>query len=244
MVGPGSAKTVGEVEPHRLAEIMRVFANPVRIEILRQLRSPRTLAEIRVHPHRQGGGRSDRTVNVATVRHHLKKLIAIGAVQSRRVLRDGEYLDHYCVNHRQLFALTEELRSMGRIRPQGLGVLDGTVPADAKAPQDARPGPRLIIVNGTYEGKVYRLGDAPQHVPSWTIGRHPESGVCLDYDPYVSLAQAEIRRHGAEFHVHDLPSARNRTQVNWEPLPAGGSRSLAPGDVLGVGRSLLLFLHR
>lgn len=66
--------------------------------------------------------------------------------------------------------------------------------------------------------------------------------VCLDYDPYVSLENAAVARAGDGFDVSDLPQSKNGTAVNWEVLPKGGRRELRPGDLIGVGRSLLLFL--
>lgn len=227
------------IDAERLAEIMRAFANPLRIEILRQLKWPRTLGEIHVRPTRRGGGRSDRLVNRVTVKHHLDQLLAVGAVQVRRMERGGHLVDHYVVQQRQLFVLGEEMHKMARIRPQAPDILDGTAPADARPPDVAAPGPKLVLVNGTYEGTVFPLEVARR---AWAIGRRREAPVCLDYDPYVSLEHARVVRAGAGFRVEDVASARNRTRVNWRALPAGDGADLRCGDVIGVGRSLLLFL--
>ncbi len=225
-----------------MAVIMRAFANPVRIEILLQLKVPRVLGEIRVTPNRKGGGRSDRFINRVTVKHHLDYLISIGAVQTRRLLRGSQYVDHYIVNHRQLFTLGEELHQMARIRPQSSEAVDGTVPIAPAQPNLAMPGAKLVLVNGTYEGAVFLLGPRPSQT-SWSVGRRRSSTVCLDYDPYVSLEHAEIRAVADCFSVHDVPTARNRTRINWNPLDQGASCPLKGGDLIGVGRSLLLFLN-
>lgn len=39
----------------------------------------------------------------------------------------------------------------------------------------------------------------------------------------------------------DLPGNRNGTLLNWKPLARGGVAELKAGDVVGVGRSLLVF---
>lgn len=226
------------LDAEKLAAVMKAFGNPLRIEILRQLKWPKTLGEIRVQPTRRGGGRSDRSVNRVTVKHHLAQLMSIGAVQVRRLPRGDQTMDHYLVDHRQLFVLGEELHKMARIRPQA-DLVEGTVPAPQGPPDVATPGAKLVLVNGTYEGRVFPLADGRQ---DWLVGRRREAAVCLDHDPFVSLEHARLTREGRRFRVADVASARNRTQVNWRPLPAGGSQDLQRGDVVAVGRSLLLFL--
>lgn len=236
---PAETDPDSDIEAARLAEIMKAFGNPLRIEILRQLKWPRTLGEIRVQPARRGGGRSDRLVNRVTVKHHLDQLLAIGAVQIRRLERGGgQPVDHYVVDQRHLFVLGEELHKMARIRPQA-DVLDGTAPTDARPPEVDAPGAKLVLVNGTYEGAVFPLRAGRD---AWGVGRRRDAAVCLDYDPYVSLDHALVVRTADGFGVEDVPRARNRTQVNWRPLPPGGAAPLRRGDVVGVGRSLLLFL--
>lgn len=227
------------IESEHLADVMKALANPVRIDLLKALRQAKTLGEIRLRPRR--GGSSDgleRIMSRVTVKQHLDQLMAIGVVQTRSIVRDGRPLDHYIVDHRQLFALTEELRQMARLRPQG-EMLDGTQPAPAANPM-AQPGAKLALVNGTYEGRVFPL-PAVGRSSRWSIGRRANSSVCLDYDPYVSLQNSEVVCTGGVYTIVDLPQSRNGTMVNWVTLPKGVPQRLESGDVIGVGRSTMVF---
>jgi predicted component of type VI protein secretion system len=71
------------------------------------------------------------------------------------------------------------------------------------------------------------------------VGRAPACEVQLDYDPYLSGEHCSLERAGEGFAVRDAGS-RNGTWVNWVQLPRRGAQVLKPGDVLGVGRSLLV----
>lgn len=225
-------------ETPSVADIMKALGNPVRMQMLSILRSPRTLGEIEVAPMRQDeAGSPGRSMSRVSVRQHLEQLIAIGAVKQVAGVRDGRSVALYQVNHRQLFALTEELRELGRLRPDQDLIADGTAAGPA-SPPPARHGARLVLMNGAFEGKTFPLGNGAQ---VWTIGRARTATVCLDYDPYLSLQNSELRFARGTFTLHDVPGNRNGTRLNWEELPKGGSRALASGDVIGVGRSQLLF---
>jgi pSer/pThr/pTyr-binding forkhead associated (FHA) protein len=78
----------------------------------------------------------------------------------------------------------------------------------------------------------------------WVIGRRRSLAVGLDYDPFVSQEHAEVLPVQGGFEVRDLETNKNGTSLNWEPLARGGSRLLEQGDVIGVGRTLLLFRER
>lgn len=215
---------------------MKCLGNPVRVQILQQLTTPRQLGEIKVSPHRrEQGGAPQRSMSRAAVQAHLEPLREVGAVRTISGLRDGRSVVLYTVDQRQLFALTEELRDLSRMRSDGVEAPDGTVPA----PPFGEPvtGPRLVLMNGPWEGRIVPLqGSGP-----WTIGRAPGSTLSLGYDPYLSTSNSEVRRDGQAFRVQDLPRARNGTSVNWAALPRGQSVRLASGDVVGAGRTLLLF---
>jgi len=66
----------------------------------------------------------------------------------------------------------------------------------------------------------------------------------LAYDPYVSHRHAEVVRRADEHRLIDLRTARNGTYLNWRRMPPGGDSVLQPGDIVGVGRSLLVFRGR
>ncbi|MEA3144230.1 MAG: hypothetical protein QOG31_1554 [Thermoplasmata archaeon] len=218
--------------------MLKALASPVRLALLQALTAPRTLAEIRVAPVRRDRGSAGRPMSSVAVREHLDYLLDIGAVQAVPMTRDGQRRTHYLVNHRQLFALTEELRQLARIRPDADLLLDGTQPGPSLAPR--HPGPTLTLVNGAREGQVFPLAALPAG-PGWVIGRRPGAAILLDYDPYVSLENARVLRHAGGFAVTDLPGSRNGTTLNWALLPKGQASPLATGDVVGVGRSTLVF---
>ncbi|MEK6974843.1 MAG: hypothetical protein AABY18_00710 [Candidatus Thermoplasmatota archaeon] len=220
-----------------LAHIMKALGNPVRVEILQQLSTPRQVGEIRVAPgRRENGDAPNRSMSRASVQAHLEYLIEVGAVRAISSVRDGRNVTMYVADQRQLFALTEELRQFGRMRVDADAVADGTAPAPAPAgPTPA--GPRLVLMNGPWEGRIVPLeGSGP-----WCIGRAPANALSMPYDPFLSSSNSEVRRSGPSFTVHDLPRARNGTSLNWTPLPRGSSKPLVPGDVVGAGRTLLLF---
>lgn len=72
------------------------------------------------------------------------------------------------------------------------------------------------------------------------IGRHPASEVALPWDPQVSRVHAELERIGAEWTIVDDGRSQNGSFVNGERLH--GRRRLCDGDVVRVGKTLLLFL--
>ncbi|HLE47820.1 MAG TPA: FHA domain-containing protein, partial [Candidatus Thermoplasmatota archaeon] len=102
-------------------------------------------------------------------------------------------------------------------------------------------GPRLVLVHGLYEGKSYALDPRLAPEGEWRIGRRRGIAVSLDYDPYISLENSVVRRTGDKLTIEDLPGSKNGTSVNWEPLAKGRAHVLKPVDVIGVGRSLLVF---
>ncbi|MCA1810932.1 MAG: FHA domain-containing protein, partial [Halobacteriales archaeon] len=224
-----------------VSPMLKALASPVRLELLQLLQSPRMLGEIRLRPGRSDrAGMPGRSLSRVTVRQHLDSLLKIGAVQVVPLLRDGRLLNHFVVDHRQLFALTEELRQLARIRPEGDLLPDGTRPGPGHAAA-AVQGPRLALVNGAREGQWFPLESGGGQDASWLIGRRPGADILLDYDPYVSVENTQVLRRGDAFSIVDLPASRNGTLLNWETVPKGRPQPLANGDVVGVGRSTLVF---
>lgn len=219
-----------------ISEAMEVLANPNRLRILRQLLEPRTVGEIEITPERSGGpGEPATTASREGVRQHLEKLRELGVVRRREASRPRGRVHEYLVDHAQLYALTERFRRLGLLQPRerwGTETLAGTQ-AFAKTPTE---GVRLVVVRGLVEGQAFPLG----RTGSWRIGRSEEADVVLDFDPFVSSVNSVIEADGDGFRLRDLPRSRNGTAVNWEKLPDGGSTDVEPGDVIGVGRSLLL----
>ena len=102
-------------------------------------------------------------------------------------------------------------------------------------------GPKLVLVHGVYEGKAFALSSETEQARGWLIGRRRDAPISLDYDPYVSTENAVVKRAGEGFRIEDLGS-KNGTAINWEHLDERGTHQLRPGDVIGVGRSLLSYV--
>jgi len=229
----------GPIDAPRLAAMLKALASPVRLQLLQALRAPRLLSEIRLRPARKDGRAEGRSINRVSVRGHLESLLRIGAVRAIPVPRDGRLMTHYVLDYGQLFALTQELQQLARLQPEA-GVLDGTMLGAPAEPRLSRDQPRLVLANGIREGQAFPLR-AEGRRGQWLVGRSPEAGVLLEYDPYVSMENSRINLAGGAFTIVDLPASRNGTAVNWRPLAKNAPCPLANGDVVTVGRSTLVF---
>lgn len=225
------------VDYDALAEILAALAYPTRLELMDVLRFPQSVGDVRITPRRSAPGENpDRPIARPTLLGHLEKLVETDLVRIEgEGIRGGQ---RYHANPARLFAVIEELRGLS-LRYAGKGPMGDETEALLlpESPDDVA-GPRLVLVHGVYEGRAYALAeDGP-----WRLGRRKGHAVWLDYDPYVSLDNAEVRRERDGFVVEDLPGSRNGTRVNWRPLRAGEPRKLRSGDVIGIGRSLLVFI--
>lgn len=222
----------GETLPvSRLADVLGALANPVRLQILLELRHPRALREITVRPARKTASGRASTMSLSALRHHLDTLLAIGAIVQRPRLRDGQRVDTYQVSHPNLFALTEELRGLARIRGDD-DILDGTMPVDATPVRPVHQGRRLTALNGPIEGECYALGKGTTR-----LGRQPDCTVWLAHDPYVSLVSAYIDVD-KEARLRAVEGA-NPPHINWVPVTR--EATLRTGDVIRLGRTNLLY---
>ena len=94
---------------------------------------------------------------------------------------------------------------------------------------------QYVLVRLPGKGNHERLPLSPvEH----TIGRGAGCNISLR-DQKISKVHAVIRPHEGGFRIEDLGSS-NGTKVNGEPVM---DVALRPGDLVGVGRSLLLFLR-
>ncbi|HET6403065.1 MAG TPA: FHA domain-containing protein [Candidatus Thermoplasmatota archaeon] len=230
----------------KLAEYLRALGNQNRLELLYALRRPRSVREIELHPQEvRAGENPERAISHQAVRDHLAKLRAIGVLTVERVERDGNVVDEYVLNHQKLFAIVEELRMLGDLRAEEAPPVQPTIGASPAAPAKAEHGPRFVLVRGQGEGRVFALRKENLTAGrGWLIGRKLGLAVSLDYDPFVSSENAEIMLTSAGYRIHDVRSSRNGTLVNFEPVPAGGSKPLAHGDVVSIGRTHLVFRDR
>ena len=256
---PVAAFSAGEPRMHalpppdtlRLAEYLKALANPNRLELLYALRTPRSVRDIALRPESvREGENPERPISHQAVRDHLAKLRAIGVLAVERVERDGNIADEYVLNHQKLFAIVEELRLLGELRPQPTALAaaplhEQTIGAARDPSKAVAAGPHLMLVRGQREGQLFPL-DGSNHTGDrgWVIGRKLGLAVSLDYDPFVSSENAEVLMTGSGFRLLDIRSSRNGTLLNFKPLPRGGEAPLAHGDVISVGRTHLVFRDR
>jgi DNA-binding transcriptional ArsR family regulator len=228
---------------NRLAEHLRVLANPNRLQLLYELRQPRAVSDIDLTPEDVPPGENpDRSISHQAVRKHLSRLTSREVVAVERTEQDGHVVDNYVLNHQRLFAIVEELRSLGEIEPNQPVAQEETIPATPEPGPARASGPRLVLVRGRGEGRVFEFA-AEDRSPegAWLIGRDRGLAVPLDYDPFVSRENTELRDAGDGFELRDLPDSRNGTRLNYRRLTPGEPEPLEHGDVITVGRTSLVF---
>ena len=216
----------------RLAARLKALAHPARLEILWRLRAPATAGEIDVRPRRRDEGlQAERPMSRQSVMEHIEVLEGIGVVR-----RLPEPEGAWVTSHQQVFALVEGLRELSAIEPTQRVDVDATMPglrAIAAAPVE---GPRLVLVNGPWEGRAFPLaGEGP-----WTLGRSRQQSVAISYDPFCSAEHAILERAEGALRLRGNPGARNPPRVNFAPLAADESRDVRAGDVVTLGRSHLV----
>lgn len=240
----GPAAPRPPIDYHALAELLKALAYPARLELLDLLRAPKTVRDVRLNPQRSGLWESpDRPAARQTVQLHLDKLLETDLVRAETGEQDGRQVPFYIANPAKLYVIMEAMRSL-LVRYAGRGLEpDHTATVSAAAAGAATRGPRVVLVHGVYEGKAYPLTPSTAKDARWTIGRAKGLAVSLDYDPFVSHETAVITKDGPGFAITDLGS-KNGTWLNWVPLGSGETRTLEAADVIGVGRSLLVFAAR
>lgn len=232
MASPAAAPPSPQDES--LATALGALSSPTRLQILRALRTPKTLAEIHVR-----APEADRNIARQTVREHLNKLIQVGMVATREVDRAYGDTVEFIANHQTIFALSEEMRGLSRVRPM-LEPDAATVHSPSAERAVEAPGARLAMVKGLDEGTTFDLRP-PGARGEWVVGRRRGIAISLDFDPYVSSENSRILWDGSSHLIEDLPDSRNGTTLNFRRLSRGEIHPLRHGDVVGVGRCLLVF---
>lgn len=231
------------IDYERLESYLQALAYRSRLELLHMLRQPRLLQDIRLSPRQlRPGENPERAAARQTIRAHLEKLEEIGVVSAREARGEGQRGKEYVVNTQRVYQVLEELRKVAAITSaDSLPRLD-TVDLGAAKPAPMEAGPKLMLVHGLVEGKVFplRRGDL-RDGRGWVIGRKAGLQVSLDYDPFVSVENAEVLAQPEGHVLIDLRSSKNGTFLNWRRLDKDERARLTPGDVIGVGRSLLVF---
>lgn len=221
-----------------LARHLEALSSETRLEILRSLRTPRALHEIRVTPSLSRAGESPaRPMSRQGVARHLEQLMDLGLV--RRAPEGSGRVERYVLSHERVFALVDAMRSLTRLRPITDVPKDATLVGASAARTTLPDLPRLVLAYGRDDGTGFGL--AGEAGARWTIGRAPTCEIRLDYDPYLSGENAVIERTRDAYTLRDEPGSQNGTWVNWVRLKPNEVRPLRAGDVILVGRSLLVF---
>jgi len=216
-----------------IVRTMSALANVNRLAIMRSLRAPKALREIQVRDEGEG-----QVLARQTVRRHLDVLLEAGLAVSRDAGRGYGETSEFIVNHQRLFALSEEVRNLAKLRPSvELDVL--TVPGGGIHAPVAK-SPSLVLVKGLDEGRRFEL-DPTGGQRSWVVGRRRGLDVTLDFDPSTSSENAIVRWAGDHHTVENVAGSRNGTTHNFRPVGVGEQCLLRHGDILGVGRCLLVY---
>lgn len=232
------------IDVDSLEDYLDVLSHANRLQLLEILRDPKTLGDIKLKPSAaQARGHPDRTISRQAVKNHLDRLADAGLVRVRRTRGDdGRTRNEYVLDPSRLFAVVEELNKLTTLETRVQPDPKETIPLSEREGPDWSEGPKLVLVHGVHEGRAYPLRPSEREPDrGWILGRADDAHVCLDYDPYVSKQNSEILRTDDGFRLLDLRTSKNGTRLNWRQLPVGGDVPLHPGDVIGVGRSLLVF---
>jgi pSer/pThr/pTyr-binding forkhead associated (FHA) protein len=119
---------------------------------------------------------------------------------------------------------------MAGFQLQSVGELQARLEAERSG------APFLLFRDGEGRQQLVRL---PADGAEVVIGRNPDQGIELSWDPQVSRVHAVLERIGGVWTVEDDGLSRNGTSVNGVPL--NGRRRLRDEDVLGCGGVSLQF---
>ncbi|MEA3201873.1 MAG: Inner rane component of cytoplasmic domain [Thermoplasmata archaeon] len=216
-----------------LSLVLGALASPTRLAILRTLRTPRALREIEVASEEDG-----RPITRQAIRRHLDTLLEAGLISTREAGREYGDTTEFILNHARLYGMGDDVRQLARLRP-AVDPGGETAPSADLGAQRPR-GPVLVLVKGADEGQAFHL-DPGAGEREWIVGRRRGVAVCLDYDAAVSSENSRIGwREGAHW-IEDVVGSRNGTWLNLRRLAPGESTKLAHGDLVGAGRSALLY---
>lgn len=248
---PEPRSPVEAVDTDRLSHVLSALGNKQRLDILRQLVTPKNVSEIKAFREEDKAGEEPRQVPLTrqAILSHIEKLEEVGLVGTRVAQKEGGHTKEYFLREEHLFTVLEEVRTLGNL---AMAAITETVPdrtlvrrSEPEQPEQADAIAHLILIRGIREGRVFPLhskGDPLQ----WWIGRERRVGdeeveVPLEYDLFISRKHALLKFEDKRFILRDAESL-NGTSVNWSKQLRGGQEAeLQNGDVIGVGRSLLLF---
>ena len=120
-----------------------------------------------------------------------------------------------------------------RVLPPALRAVSPTELAE-RLQAERRGVPFVLYLEGDGRQRIVELEGGPL-----CIGREQSSDVPLDWDTEVSRAHAVLERVGCEWTLVDDGLSRNGSFLNGRRVR--GQQRLADGDVIRVGRTLLVF---
>lgn len=210
------------------------------MKILWDLKEPRSIGELNVTTTEDG---RERPLTREGVRHHVGQLVDAGLVEVATREPLGRNMMAYQARPAGLFHLSETLVHMANPSTKS-----PPNPTDAPAwvrhgesiAQEASPWPRLAIVSGLERGDVCELEPrGPNASRGWIIGSDEDCDVVLHYDENVSKQHAEVLPAKNGLELVDFRTS-GPTHLNWGPIERGEKEELSPGDVIGVGSTLLV----
>lgn len=175
---------------------------------------------------------------------HVQQLEDRGFVRRLDGQRASGPVVEYQVVPKRLFALTVALSELCRLEPRGgpqrrrdEPTMDDPSPPGNDVGEPFSLGARLLVLNGPASGRSLELGPDRNRL---TVGRDKDRDLALAADPFVSSHHAEVHATVNGHSLVDVFSA-NGTFHNFKRLPKGGRVPLRVGDVVGIGRTQLVY---
>lgn len=218
-----------DIDFDKLTTYLKALAHPARLELLWRLRIPAAPGDVTIRPRRRDEGLSqERPMSRQSVMEHVEQLEEVGVVNR---VENGTFV----TSAQHLFAIVEDLRKLSAIETSLRVDVDSTLQQAGPVAASWPAGAKLVVVGGPWEGRAFPLAGAGP----WTIGRAASQSVGLTYDPYASHESARVSKDAAAWRLEPVAGARNPPRVNFAPVDK--PRALRSGDIVGVGRSLLVF---
>lgn len=230
--GPKEDETelrVDGLAPEAMAELFEALANPRRLRVLRYLTDPRYLREVA----------SEFDISRQAAHHHLDKLAETGLLRRKKGSRETGPVTEYVLVPAALAIVHEALERVAGLphstpdRPGRTLTMHGS---NVAVSQPSRRS--LWVVRGLDAGTTLDVGatdDGP-----WVMGRDRDCDLVLAGDPFVSARHAEVWMEEGDLRLGDLAS-ENGTYHEGRRLDRREGVVLDHGDVVGLGRSVLLY---